>query len=179
VRIRRPRPSPLDARAKLSDEHGSETPLCRRRPSSTCGGALLLCVPWIFARWRMRLLPGSPVASDLSGLRHLISPSAGRYVPHIANIQGIDGREELSQVLCDRRLSVGNLRATHRRDGEEHLYKPCIALGDWPFTMPKLDAISSPSVATSGYGVNICMPPARADAILRPGRRGFLADGAN
>jgi hypothetical protein len=60
-------------------------------------------------------------------------------------------------------------------DGAEHLYKPCIALGDWLFTMPKLDAVNYPSVATNDYGVNICMLPARADAILNPSEAWMIA----
>jgi hypothetical protein len=53
-------------------------------------------------------------------------------------------------------------------EGAPHLYRPTIAVADRLFTMPKLDAICYPSVATQDYGINVCMLPARADAIFMP-----------
>jgi RES domain len=52
-------------------------------------------------------------------------------------------------------------------DGEPHLYYPTIALADLLFRTPKVDAINYPSVATQDKGINVCMFPARADAIFR------------
>jgi hypothetical protein len=53
-------------------------------------------------------------------------------------------------------------------EGEEHLYKPCIGLADWLFTAERLDAVTYPSVAAYSHGVNICMLPAKADAMFTP-----------
>jgi hypothetical protein len=52
-------------------------------------------------------------------------------------------------------------------DDELHLYFPTIALADMLFKAPKLDAIQYPSVATQDHGINVCMLPARADALFR------------
>jgi RES domain-containing protein len=52
-------------------------------------------------------------------------------------------------------------------DGQSHLYYPTIALADLLFRAPKVDAITYPSVATQDKGINVCMLPARADAVFR------------
>ncbi len=52
-------------------------------------------------------------------------------------------------------------------DDRPHLYYPTIALADMLFSAPKLDAIQYPSVATQDHGINVCMRPARADAVFR------------
>jgi hypothetical protein len=52
-------------------------------------------------------------------------------------------------------------------DDQPHLYRPTIALADMLFRAPKLDAIHYPSVATQDHGINVCMLPARADAVFR------------
>jgi len=53
-------------------------------------------------------------------------------------------------------------------DGEEHKYKPTIALGDLLFTAPNLDAVNYPSVATEDHGINVCMLPEKADNFFAP-----------
>jgi hypothetical protein len=52
--------------------------------------------------------------------------------------------------------------------GDEHLYKPTIALADLLFTIQEFDGINYPSVATEHYGINICMSPERADTLFAP-----------
>jgi hypothetical protein len=52
-------------------------------------------------------------------------------------------------------------------DDEPHLYYPTIALSELLFRAPNVDAIQYPSVATQDHGINVCMLPARADAVFR------------
>jgi hypothetical protein len=59
-------------------------------------------------------------------------------------------------------------------DGAEHLYKPTIALADILFSARNLDAVNYPSVATDAYGVNLCMLPEKADALLKPAEAWML-----
>jgi hypothetical protein len=53
-------------------------------------------------------------------------------------------------------------------DGEEHKYKPTIALAGLLFTAPNLDAVNYPSVATEDYGINVGMLPEKADQFFAP-----------
>jgi hypothetical protein len=52
--------------------------------------------------------------------------------------------------------------------GEEHRYRPSIALAERLFTAPTLNTINYPSVASNDKGINLAMLPARADELFRP-----------
>jgi hypothetical protein len=52
--------------------------------------------------------------------------------------------------------------------GEEHRYKPTIALANLLFDAPNLDAVNYPSVATGNHGINVCMLPDKADQLFAP-----------
>lgn len=67
-------------------------------------------------------------------------------------------------LLVDDYLS--EIFGTPVTDGEEHKYKPTIALSKLLFTAPNLDAINYPSVATGDHGINICMLPDKADKLF-------------
>jgi hypothetical protein len=63
--------------------------------------------------------------------------------------------------------------------GEEHRYKPSIALAELLFNAPNLDAINYPSVASDNKGINIALSPTRADQLFRPLEAWMIEIGEN
>jgi len=53
-------------------------------------------------------------------------------------------------------------------EDQEEQYRLTIALADLLFSMPDLDLISYPSVATASHGINVCMTPEKADQLFMP-----------
>lgn len=69
-------------------------------------------------------------------------------------------------LLIDDYLS--DIFGTPVLEGEEHKYKPTIALANLLFTAPNMDAVNYPSVATDDHGINVCMLPSKADSVFVP-----------
>ena len=69
-------------------------------------------------------------------------------------------------LLVDDFLS--QLLGSQVRGGDDHMYKPTIAIANLLFNAPGLDAITYPSVASADRGINICMLPGKADKFFTP-----------
>jgi len=87
-----------------------------------------------------------------------------RDAPHFRNQLGPANYKKW--LLIDDYLS--EIFATVVPDGEEHKYKPTIALANLLFSAPDLDAVMYPSVATADHGINVCMLPDKADQLFSP-----------
>jgi hypothetical protein len=87
-----------------------------------------------------------------------------RHAPHFRDQLGLANYKKW--LLIDDCLS--EIFATIVPDGEEHKYKPTIALADLLFSAPNPDAVCYPSVATSNDGINVCMLPDKADQLFSP-----------
>jgi len=84
--------------------------------------------------------------------------------PHFRNWLGHANYKKW--LLIDDYLS--EIFATVVPDGEEHKYKPTIALANLLFSAPNLDAVMYPSVATADHGINVCTLPDKAHQLFSP-----------
>jgi hypothetical protein len=97
-------------------------------------------------------------------VQHLTERDMFRHAPHFRNQLGPANYKKW--LLIDDYLS--EIFATVIPDGEEHKYKPTIALANLLFSAPNLDAVMYPSVATADHGINVCMLPDKADQLFSP-----------
>lgn len=95
---------------------------------------------------------------------HLTEHDMFRHSPHFRQRLGIGSYRKWLTV--DDYLSEILGQPVPR--GEEHKYKPSIALAKLLFNAPNLDAINYPSVASDNKGINIALTPTRADELFRP-----------
>src|SRR5262249_39233870 len=86
-------------------------------------------------------------------VQHLTERDMFRHAPHFRNQLGPANYKKW--LLIDDYLS--KIFATVVPDGEEHKYKPTIALANLLFSAPNLDAVMYPNVATADNGINVCM----------------------
>ena len=81
-------------------------------------------------------------------------------------------RDQLGPANYKKRLLIDDylseIFAAVVPDGEEHKYKPTIALANLLFSAPNLDAVNYPSVATANHGINVCTLPDKADQLFSP-----------
>ena len=63
---------------------------------------------------------------------------------------------------------LGDLFTMRAEDGEEHKYKPSIAIASLLFRIPDVEGINYPSVATNLKAINLCLKPGKADQYLIP-----------
>jgi hypothetical protein len=96
-------------------------------------------------------------------VQHLTEKDMFRHALHFRSQLGPANYKKW--LLIDDYLS--EIFATVVPDGEEHKYKPTIALANLLFSAP-LDAVMYPSVATADHGVNVCMLPDKADQLFSP-----------
>jgi RES domain len=97
-------------------------------------------------------------------VQHLTERDTFRHAPHFRDHLGAVNYKKW--LLIDDYLS--GIFATVVPDGEEHKYKPTIALANLLFSAPNLDAVMYPSVATADHGINVCMLPDKADQLFSP-----------
>jgi hypothetical protein len=97
-------------------------------------------------------------------VQHLTERDMYRHAPNFRNQLGPANYKKW--LLIDDYLS--EIFSTVVLDGEEHKYKPTIALGNLLFSAPNLDAVMYPSVATADHGINVCMLPDKADQLFSP-----------
>lgn len=97
-------------------------------------------------------------------VQHFTDRDLFRRASHFREAIGPENYEKW--LLIDDYLS--EVFGTPVPDGEEHRYKPTIALANLLFTAPTLDAVNYPSVASDQYGINLCMLPDKADQLLSP-----------
>jgi hypothetical protein len=97
-------------------------------------------------------------------VQHLTERDMFRHAPHFRNWLGPANYKKW--LLIDDYLS--EIFATVVPDGEEHKYKPTIALANLLFSAPNLDAVMYPSVATADHGINVCMLPDKVDQLFSP-----------
>jgi hypothetical protein len=97
-------------------------------------------------------------------VQHLTERDMFRHAPHFRNWLGRANYKKW--LLIDDYLS--EIFATVVPDGEEHKYKPTIALANLLFSAPNLDTVMYPSVATAAHGINVCMLPNKADQLFSP-----------
>jgi RES domain len=97
-------------------------------------------------------------------VQHLTERDMFRHAPHFRNQLGPANYKKW--LLIDDYLS--EIFATVVPDGEEHKYKPTIALANLLFSAPNLDTVMYPSVATADHGINVCMLPDKADQLFSP-----------
>jgi hypothetical protein len=96
--------------------------------------------------------------------QHLSDEDLFRRASHFRSHLGLANYKKW--LLIDDYLS--ELLGAPVADGEEHKYKPTIALAKLLFAAPNLDAVNYPSVATQDNGINICLLPQRADQLFAP-----------
>ena len=97
-------------------------------------------------------------------VQHLTERDMFRHAPHFRDKLGPANYKKW--LLIDDYLS--EIFATVVSEGEEHKYKPTIALANLLFSAPNLDAVNYPSVATADHGINVCMLPDKADQLFVP-----------
>jgi hypothetical protein len=97
-------------------------------------------------------------------VQHLIESDIFRHSPDFRNHLGPANFKKW--LLIDDYLS--EIFATIVPDGEEHKYKPTIALANFLFSAPNFDAVMYPSVATADHGINVCALPDKADQLFSP-----------
>jgi RES domain len=97
-------------------------------------------------------------------VQHLTEADMFRHAPHFRST--LRPANYKKWLLIDDYLS--EIFGTPVSEGEDHKYKPTIALSKLLFTAPGLDAVNYPSVATDDHGINICMIPDKADQLFAP-----------
>jgi hypothetical protein len=97
-------------------------------------------------------------------VQHFTGTDMFRHAPHFRDWLGPANYKKW--LLIDDYLS--EIFATVVPDGDEHKYKPTIALANLLFSAPNLDAVNYPSVATANHGINVCMLPDKADQFFSP-----------
>lgn len=75
--------------------------------------------------------------------------------------QGIGDQNHKKFVLIDNFLE--EILTAKIEGDEEYKYKPTVILARTLFTIPNIDALNYPSVATNFNGINFCTTPEKAD----------------
>jgi len=75
--------------------------------------------------------------------------------------RGVGSKNHKKFVLIDSFLE--DLLTLKIEEGEEYKYKPTVILAEILFSIPNIDALNYPSVATNLNGINFCTTPEKAD----------------